>query len=277
MKVVLFSGGQGMRLRDYSDQIPKPMVPIGPRPILWHLMKYYAHFGHKDFILCLGWQANVVKRYFLDYDETVSNDFTLTNGGRDLDLHASDIHDWRITFVDTGQRASVGERLMAVRHYLEGEEVFLANYSDGLTDLYLPDQIERADRAGTVANFLAVHPTNSFHVARVGDDDRVSQMAPIATSGMWINGGFFVLRQEVFDYMRPGEDLVAEPFDRLIEAGRLGAYRYSGFWTAMDTFKDRTELEERYQKDDAPWQVWRDDEKPAGPLVGLPGDLARTV
>lgn len=257
MKVVLFSGGQGMRLREYSQSVPKPMVPIGPRPVLWHLMKYYAHFGHKEFIICLGWQANVVKEYFLNYDETVSNDFTLSAGGRDLQLVSSDIHDWTITFVDTGIKASVGERLQAVKSHVAGEEMFLANYSDGLTDLYLPDQIAMAQASEAVATFLAVNPTNSFHAADVADDGRVRRMTPMTESGLWINGGFFVLKPEIFDYMRPGEDLVAEPFDRLIEAGRLDAYRYQGFWTAMDTFKDRTVLEERYQNDDAPWQVWR--------------------
>src|SRR5512136_780682 len=138
MKVVLFCGGLGTRLRGLSDDIPKPMVRIGYRPILWHVMKYYAYYGHKEFILCLGYKADRIKDYFLNYNEYVSNDFTMTNGGKDIQLVKSDIQDWRITFVDTGLKSNIGQRLWAVRKYLEGEEMFLANYSDGLTDLNLP-------------------------------------------------------------------------------------------------------------------------------------------
>src|SRR5215210_4763777 len=138
MKVVLFCGGLGLRLRDYSDSIPKPMVNIGYRPILWHVMKYYAHFGHKDFILCLGYKADAIKNYFLTYDECISNNFVLSNGGKNLRLLHSDIQDWNITFVDTGLTANIGQRLKAVEPYLEQETMFLANYSDGLTDLPLP-------------------------------------------------------------------------------------------------------------------------------------------
>ena len=135
MKVVLFCGGLGLRLRDVSEHLPKPMVPIGSRPMLWHIMKYYAYYGHNEFILCLGFGADVVKNYFLHYDECLSNDFVLTNGGKNLQLFSSDIYDWRITFADTGINANIGQRLKAVEKYLEDDEVFLANYSDGLTDL----------------------------------------------------------------------------------------------------------------------------------------------
>src|SRR5262249_29649730 len=142
MKVVLFCGGLGTRLREFTGEIPKPMVKIGYRPILWHLMKYYAHYGHKDFILCLGYRADVIKQFFLNYEEWISNDFTLSKGGKELTLENNDIEDWKITFVDTGLHANIGERLVAVRRYVEDEDVFLANYSDGLTDLDLPTMIE---------------------------------------------------------------------------------------------------------------------------------------
>ncbi len=135
MKVVLFCGGLGLRMREYSDQVPKPMVPIGYRPVLWHLMRYYAHYGHTDFVLCLGHQGDVIKQYFLDYSETISNDFVLSGGGKDVELLSTDIDSWTITFVDTGMRASIGERLMAVRQHVAGEERFLANYADGLGDV----------------------------------------------------------------------------------------------------------------------------------------------
>jgi glucose-1-phosphate cytidylyltransferase len=142
MKVVIFCGGQGMRLREYSEAVPKPMVPVGYRPILWHVMRYYAHYGHKEFILCLGYKADAIKHYFLNYDETMSNDFVLADGGKRVELLASDIHDWNITFVDTELGSNIGQRLKLVQPFLEGQEMFLANYSDGLCDVPIPDTVE---------------------------------------------------------------------------------------------------------------------------------------
>jgi glucose-1-phosphate cytidylyltransferase len=257
MKVVLFCGGMGMRMREFSDQLPKPMVPIGSRPIMWHLMKYYAHYGHRDFILCLGYKAEVIKEYFLNYKEWLSNDFVLSGGGREVSLLNTDIEDWRITFVDTGMSSNIGERLMAVREHVAGEDVFLANYSDGLTDLPLPRLIEHAERHGKVATFLCTTPSQTFHVVSMDDDDRVSAIEESSGIGMWVNAGFFVLRREIFDYMRPGEELVYEPFQRLIAAGELVGYRHDGFWAGMDTFKERQQLDEMYTRGGASWEVWK--------------------
>ena len=257
MKVVLFCGGQGIRLREYSDLVPKPMITIGYRPILWHLMKYYAHFGHKEFILCLGHKANVIKDYFLNYNECVSNDFTLSQGGRSVELANRDIADWSITFVDTGPSATIAERLLAVQPYLEGQESFLANYSDNLTDLHLPELIEDFETRRPVAAFLAVRPRQSFHVVQFGDDHRVRQIVDIGKADVWINGGYFVLSDTIFDYIRAGEELVNGPFDRLIEEGRLHAHRYDGFWACMDTLKDKQLLDEMYMQGQALWQVWQ--------------------
>lgn len=257
MKVVLFCGGLGTRLRDYSDAVPKPMVPIGHRPILWHVMRYYAHFGHTNFILCLGYRGDVVKEYFLNYSEAMSNDFVLSEGGRRVDLRSSDIDEWTISFVDTGVNASIGERLKAVESYLGGEEAFLANYSDGLTDMWLPDFLAEFEERGSIATFLAVHSNQSFHVTQIDDDSLVSSIHPLSESGMWINGGFFAFRREVFDYLNDGEDLVDEPFGRLIAERKLLAHRYEGFWMAMDTFKDKQALEALYDGDEAPWELWK--------------------
>ncbi len=258
MKVVLFCGGLGTRLREYSDAIPKPMVPIGPRPIIWHLMRYYAHFGHTEFVLCLGYKSQVIKEYFLDYREWVSNDFVLSDGGRDIQLLSRDIDDWKITFAETGIGSSIGERLKAVEPYLDNEEVFLANYSDGLTDLDLGKYVDTfLAQPDKVASFLAVQSTQSFHVADVADNGEVASIDPLSESDLWINGGFFVFRNEIFRHLHQGEDLVFEPFKRLIAERKLWAHRYRGFWTAMDTFKDRQALEERYEKGDAPWEVWK--------------------
>src|SRR5712692_3660395 len=210
MKVVLFCGGLGMRLRAFEENIPKPMVPIGYRPILWHVMKYYAHFGHRDFILCLGYRADVIKNYFRNYDECVSNDFVLSDGGRRVELLRSDIGDWRITFVDTGVNANIGQRLKAVEPHLEGEREFLANYSDGLTDLPLPSQIQHFQRHGRVASFLSVQPHLSYHFVGSRNGGQVTSIQDIGETGLRINGGFFILRTEIFDYLRHGEELVME-------------------------------------------------------------------
>lgn len=256
MKVVLFCGGHGLRMREYSDQMPKPMVPIGYRPVLWHLMRYYAHYGHTDFVLCLGYQGDVIKRYFLDYSETMSNDFVLRAGGTDVELLNTDIDSWTITFVDTGMRASIGERLRAVRGHLAGEERFLANYADGLSDVDLDRVVGLHEARDAVATFITVVPQQSFHLVEVADDDHVIGVADVAASGMRINGGFFVLDQSIFDYMEKGDELVLEPFQRLMKESRLYAYRHDGFWAGMDTFKDRQMLEDLYHAGNAPWQVW---------------------
>jgi glucose-1-phosphate cytidylyltransferase len=256
MKVVLFCGGQGLRIRDYSETIPKPMVPIGQQPILWHLMKYYAHFGHKDFILCLGWKGNVIREYFLNHNECLTTDFKLRTGLKKVELLNHDIDDWTITFVDTGQNANIGQRLKAVEKYLEGEEVFLANYSDVLTDVNLPDLVEFARRQRATATFLCVRTRQSLHKVDLGLDGRVSRIESMDRSDIWINGGFFVMRREIFDYIGDGEELVVEPFSRLIAEGRLSAMKYEGFWGPMDTYKDKMLLDDIYARGEAPWVVW---------------------
>jgi len=257
MKVVLFCGGLGLRLRDVADEIPKPMVMIGHRPIVWHVMKYYAHFGHKDFILCLGYKSDVIKDYFLNYSEAVSNDFVLSEGGRDLKFLNRDIEDWRISFIETGFHSSIGQRLLSVRDHLAGEEVFLANYSDGLTDLDLPGMIQRFLTGKRVGGFLCVRPPLSYHGVTLGDGDRVETLAPLSESGPLINGGYFVLRRSIFDYLKEGEDLVGDAFQRLVAKNLLMGHRHDGFWASMDTFKDKQVLDRIYARGEAPWEIWR--------------------
>jgi glucose-1-phosphate cytidylyltransferase len=255
MKVVLFCGGMGTRLREYSETIPKPMVEIGYRPIIWHLMRYYAHFGHKDFILCLGYKGDYIKNYFLHYNECLSNNFTLSNGGRTIDLHSSDIEDWTISFVDTGINANIGQRLMAVKPYLAGEEVFLANYSDGLSNLNLEAYLDNFYHHDKTASFLAVQPSQSFHVVSL-KGDAVENIQPVGCSDLWINGGFFAFKQEIFDYIYEGEELVLDPFQRLIKQQELVAYRNPGFWACMDTLKEKIMFDEMYTNGQTPWTVW---------------------
>lgn len=258
MKVVLFCGGLGLRIRDAED-IPKPMVQIGYRPILWHVMKYYAHFGHKDFILCLGYRADAVKNYFLNYNECLSNDFVLSAGGKNLRLFNSDIDDWRITFADTGIDSNIGQRLKAVEKHLDGEDAFLANYSDGLTDLPLPMQLDHFRQQDKVASFLCVRPNLSYHMVSVepGSGNLVSGIDAISNGTIRINGGFFIFKNRIFDYIREKEELVNGPFQRLIDEKQLIGYQYDGFWESMDTFKDRRHLESLYASGHAPWEVWK--------------------
>lgn len=256
MKVVLFCGGLGMRLRDHDENVPKPMVPVGHRPILWHVMKYYAHFGHKDFILCLGHRGDAIRHFFLNYEECMSNDFVLSEGGRRRELVTSDIEDWRITFADTGLNANIGQRLLAVRRYLDGEDVFLANYADGLTDLPLPEQLAHFQGHGTVGTFLAVRPNISYHFVATDDDGRVTAFKDLGQSGLRVNGGFFAFRSAVFDYLHEGEELVLEPFQRLVAARQLVAYQYDGFWMAMDTAKDKRRFDDLHAEGNPPWEVW---------------------
>lgn len=257
MKVVLFCGGRGMRLREYSEQIPKPMVPIGYRPILWHVMKYYAHFGHKDFLLCLGYKADVIKDYFLNYNECLSNDFVLSNSGQNLELLNTDIHDWRITFIDTGVDSNIGQRLKAVEPYLKDDEIFLANYSDGLTDFPLQKMVDDFEKSSNIGSFISVKPMQSYHVVTINEDNMILQIKELFATDTWINGGFFIFRKAIFDYIQSGEELVHEPFARLIEKNRLSTVKHDGFWASMDTFKDKQILEDLFSREQAPWQVWK--------------------
>lgn len=259
MKVVLFCGGFGTRLREHSDVIPKPLVDIGSRPIIWHLMRYYAHYGHKDFILCLGYKGEMIKDFFLTYDSYRHRDFVMREGGRQLEPPESDIEDWTIRFVDTGLHANIGERLMAVKKHLIEDEIFLANYSDQLTDFPLPELIDFHREKGMTASFLSARPAHSFHQLSVADDGTVTQFGPAAQIDHWINGGYMVLSREIFEYMRPGEELVEEPFQRLLREGRLGSRKWEGFWSAMDTFKDKIMFDRMHGRGERPWEVWNNE------------------
>lgn len=261
MKVVLFCGGLGMRMRSGSESLPKPMMPIGSRPVLWHVMRYYAHYGHTEFILCLGYGAKSVKDYFLDYRETESNDFVLTKGGAQIELLGSDISDWRITFVDTGFDTPIGERLRRVRDHIGDDDVFLANYGDVLTDAPLDGIVGDFLATDDVGSLLAVKPQDSFHVVKIGDGAKILGFEPAGDMNLRINGGYFVLRPTIFDYLKKGEDLVMDACVRAARAGRMRAVEYDGFWAPMDTLKERAVLEELYQSGRSPWTVWRTPER----------------
>jgi glucose-1-phosphate cytidylyltransferase len=225
---------------------------------MWHLMRYYAHFGHKEFILCLGYRGDMIREYFLNYQEALSNDFTLSDAGRTIDLHTRDLEDWRITFVDTGLHTNIGQRLLRVRKYLGDDPIFLANYSDGLSDIPLDRQLAEFKTHNAVASFAAVsNLLSSFHTAQVEPDGIVNRMGPMSDQELLVNGGFFVFRREIFDYIKEGDELVDQPFQRLIAARKLWAFRWSGFWRCMDTFKDKITFDRMEARRECPWMVWR--------------------
>jgi glucose-1-phosphate cytidylyltransferase len=253
VKVVLFCGGLGLRMREASALLPKPMIPLGPRPILWHIMKYYSSFGCSDFVLCLGYRGEMIKEYFLGYNEALSNDFVLRDGGKSIELLSTDAHDWSITFVDTGLNTSIGERLLRVRPYVEDDDVFLATYGDGLTDAPLRDTIDTLVSSDKAALFLCVRPTPQFHLVTLGSGGKVERIRAARDADLWINGGYFVFRPEVFDYLRPGEDLVDHGLPRMIANDKVMAYPYEGFWAPMDTLKDKQTLEALLDAGDPPW------------------------
>jgi glucose-1-phosphate cytidylyltransferase len=255
MKVVLFCGGLGTRIREYSDAIPKPMIPVGHQPILWHVMHYYSHFGHRDFVLCLGYKATVVKEFFLNYRPHMYTDCIVSGNGSSVELlWKPEEADWRVSLIDTGMWRNIGERLWAVRDHVKDEEIFLANYSDGLSNVDLNDMLDRFKRSGKLACFLAIRPPLTYHVADIEAEGRVRAIRAWDRADLWINGGFFLLRPKIFEYMREGEELVIEPFQRLVEANQLLAYKHEGFWRSMDTLKDRQVLEEMVEQGNMPWR-----------------------
>lgn len=256
MKVVLFCGGYGMRMRSSdSDPIPKPLQMVGPRPLIWHVMRYYAHYGHKEFVLCLGYGAQQIKDFFLNYSEEHSNDFVLRDGK--VDLLSTDISDWQITFVDTGTESAIGERLRRVRGHLNPGEPFLANYSDVLCDVPLDEMVAAFEESGAAASMLIVPPQSSFHCVDVDEaNGMVSAITPVSQWPVWENGGYFVLTDEVFEHIPEGGDLVEDGCRALLQEGKLFGYRYHGFWKPADTFKERAQLDDAYAHGDRPWMVW---------------------
>jgi glucose-1-phosphate cytidylyltransferase len=237
MKVVLFCGGFGTRLREDQGTIPKPLVQIGSRPILCQLMDYYAHHGHSEFVLCLGYGGDSIRQFF--------EQGSAPHQGRTIHC------------VETGLHSTIADRLAAVEPYVRGDSMFLANYSDGLTDLPLSQYVGAFQRTDATAGFVSVRISQSYHMVATNQAGTVTALTRAQEADVWINGGFFVLRPEIFDYLQPGDELVDAPFKRLMERGRLYSYRYAGFWAAVDTYKDRLSLERRYRLGDAPWEVWR--------------------
>ncbi len=255
MKVVLLAGGLGTRLAEFTDVIPKPMVPVGGHPILWHLMNIYARYGHTDFHLALGYKAQAVKEYFLNY-YSLNSDFTVNLANGDVTHHASQPVDWRVTLVDTGMNSMTGGRVRRMRSYV-GNETFLLTYGDGLANIDL-DALVRFHRAhGKMVTVTAVHPGARFGELDLGGEAVRSFKEKPQMGHGWINGGFFVIEPAFLDLITDDDTVLEkEPLERVAAMGELMAYRHEGFWQCMDTVRDRNVLEELWAKGDAPWKVW---------------------
>jgi len=266
MKVVLFCGGQGVRMRNYTmesplvseeNNIPKPLVSIGFRPLIWHIMKYYSHFGHNDFILALGYKAEQFKRYFHNYQEWVSNDHLLDMANSNIEIINEDTKDWKITFVDTGLNSNIGQRLLRVREFIK-DDIFFANYTDGLTNFNLNEQLKEFNKVeSAVASFMSYNLTLPFHLSNIKEDGIVSSIdKPKPLDNVWINAGYFIFNKKIFEYIKEGEELVNEPLNRLCKERKLITYKHEGFWKNIDSYKDKTLIDEMYHKGEAPWMVW---------------------
>jgi glucose-1-phosphate cytidylyltransferase len=261
--VVILCGGMGTRLREASERLPKPLVDIGGKPILWHIMKIYSHYGFNRFVLALGYKSDLIKRYFLDYREHAA-DFTLRLAkDREPEFHNSEIaEDWEITFVETGLTTATSGRITRVAEHLD-QETFLLTYGDGIADVNIGALMQRHREAGRLATVTAVHPGSRYGEMRVDDrDDGVVEFneKPTLAEG-WVNGGFFVFQREVLDrYIDSDPTVMLEhsPLQRLARDGNLSIYGHEGFWMGMDTYRDWTELNRRWDTSDAPWRVWSD-------------------
>ena len=253
MKTVILAGGFGTRLSEYTKLIPKPMVEIGGRPILWHIMNHYARYGYKDFVIALGYKGEVIKNYFLQY-YALNHDFTIDlsdNSVKYLNEHATD---WKVTLVDTGDASMTGGRILRVKDII-GDEDFMVTYGDAVSDVDISQLVDRYHKAGKLAMVTAVHPTARFGEIQIDEDDFVRSFKekPQLNQG-WINGGFFVLSPKVFDYI--DNDLTTferEPLERLAAEGQLKTYRHEGFWQCMDTVRDRDLLNQMWEAGNAPW------------------------
>lgn len=256
MKVVILAGGYGTRLSEETVNIPKPMVEIGGKPILWHIMKIYSHYGYNDFIICLGYKGYIIKEYFMNYFMHMS-DITvdLSNGG--IKVHNSKAENWKVTLVDTGLDTMTGGRIKRIKDHLYGER-FMLTYGDGVGDVNINSLVEFHESHGKLATMTAVQPSGRFGALRINDDKKVeSFVEKPAGDGAWINGGFFVLEPQVIDYIKDDNTTwEREPLENLTKESQLFAYKHEGFWKPMDTLRDKIELERLWSTKEAPWKVW---------------------
>ena len=232
MKTVILCGGKGTRLRELTEEIPKPLVEIGGKPILWHLMKIYSHYGFNDFILCLGYKGELIKEYFSRNNK----------------------ENWKITFVDTGEEANKAERIKKVQKYIKDDNFFVA-YGDDVCDVNVKKVLDLHLKKNKVVTLTAVNLLSPFGVMEVNDNDEVTEFKEKPKLDYWMNGGYFVFNKKIFNYLKEGYDLEKEAFEELAKEKQIAAFKHHGFWKSMNTFKDVVELNELWEKGDAPWKV----------------------
>jgi len=257
MKVVILCGGYGTRLREETEVRPKPMVEIGGRPILWHIMKTFAHHGYTEFVLCLGYKGDVIKNYFLNY-EALNNDVTVELGTGNVEVYNNhEENGWRVTMVDTGLNAMTGARVKRIEKYID-EDLFLLTYGDGVTDLNIADLVKFHESQDQIATVTGVSPPSHYGELNIDQDKVVSFREKPENSESFISGGYFVFSREFFNYLSDDESCVLErgPLEKLALDGQLGVYAYRGFWQCMDTFRDYQYLNELWEKKNAEWKVW---------------------
>jgi len=255
MKVVIFAGGLGTRLSEETILKPKPMVEIGGKPIIWHIMKIYSHYGHKDFLIALGYKGYIIKEWFANYF-LHNSDVTIHLRDNKIEVHSTSVEDWNVTLVDTGLLTNTGGRLYRLRKYLENEETFMLTYGDGVANININKLIEFHKSHGKIATLTAVQPEGRFGALDIlnGEVRRFVEKPP--GDGAWVNGGFFVLNKEVFDYIEGDEMWESGCLRRLAEANQLMAFKHYGFWKCMDTLRDKKKLEEMWMAGDAAWKIW---------------------
>ena len=255
MKVVILAGGHGTRLGEYTESIPKPMVTIGGMPILWHIMNTYAKFEHKDFYIALGYKAEVVKEYFLNY-RSLNSDFTINLEIGNFTAHQRDDVNWTVTLVDTGINSMTGGRVKRMQDFIDNE-TFLLTYGDGLTDINIKALVDFHKSHGKMVTVSAVHPVARFGELEIDGNIVTSFKEKPQTTKGWINGGYFVIEPEFFDLIQ-GDSTILEkdPLEKVAEMGELMSYQHDGFWQCMDTKRDKDSLEELWQTDNAPWKCW---------------------
>ncbi|HEY9855753.1 MAG TPA: glucose-1-phosphate cytidylyltransferase [Stenomitos sp.] len=259
MKVAILCGGYGTRIRDVADNLPKPMIPVGNYPILWHIMKYYAGFGHEQFVLCLGYKSQTIKDFFLNYDSH-TKDFTIhLNSQKPVEYHNDHTEcNWGVTLAETGLKAMTGARIRKIKKYVADDENFMLTYGDGVGDIDLDRLLEYHRSHGKILTVTGVRPPGRFGELEIADGLVSSFNEKPQASGGRISGGFFVCRREIFDYLEDRDDLVfeQEPMRRLVQDRQMMVYEHDGFWQPMDTHRDYMLLNELYDKGTAPWVTW---------------------
>ncbi len=259
MKTVILAGGYGTRIRDVTHDLPKPMIPVGNYPIIWHIMKQYAHYGMKEFVLCLGYKSEVIKDYFLNYQKR-HDDFTFDLRTESIQNHTNRlVDDWKITFAETGLNSLTGARVFRVKEYIEKDAYFMLTYGDGVSNVDIKKLIEFHKSHGKLMTVTGAHPPGRFGELDLAENQVIGfNEKPQATEG-WISSGFFVCSRKVLDYLTPNEDLIfeKEPIENIVRDGQMMAYKHHGFWHPMDTSRDYQLLNQLWENKNAPWKIWQ--------------------